>query len=686
MSSTTRSGCSVGETLMKCCGHCISKSVKDEVKALLCLAWPVTLTVFLQFFLSEMNLLFCGHIGKLELDAAGLALSFTNVTGLSVGMGMSAACDTLISQAFGAKKFYKIGIIIQKGILILSLVMLPIWAVWLNAGSLLQVLNQDPEVVKQAAVVCKILIIGLPGNFLYTLLRKYLQNQGIVKPVAVIGFIIILISALTHFITVILLDLGLLGAAGSLVFCQLLQPVICLAIIRYKKLGRNTWNGWSWECVVDWWMFLRLGLPSVAMVCTDWWTFEIVVLVAGMVSIVDLGASVVTFQVIATVFMVPLGLALAAAVRVGTFLGANQPTKAKRTAWVSISLVGLFTVFISVLLLSLRSSISYIFTSDKDVVTLVAKAMLVVAPILIVDGLQGSIQGVYRGAGRQKTGAAFNLIGSYFVGLPIGVPLALIGKKGIIGLWIGVLCGLVVMALGGLIVVLRLDWIDEAMKAQKRMGVVSDSLENLSEDNCEQTETCLQVKDIVDQNEDDENSCHDSLALLVDEPSDVNKDQRCLNKTTIEDASFKCATQNFKFEMEPKSMMSPSQKRTALGQKLLLFLAGAMIVIGAGITSNFFSYQDPNLYNSTCNASSFHIYSTGTGLPFVTTAVVTLSVTSAAGALPVTSPKYSCTTSCAFSTNTPALPVSRGTVHPRPSKVLKLYSSSYAISLFSRQP
>ena len=37
---------------------------------------------------------------------------------------------------------------------------------------------------------------------------------------------------------------------------------------------------------------------------------------------------------------VPFGIVLAAAVRVGTFLGANQPTKAKRTAWVSISLVG----------------------------------------------------------------------------------------------------------------------------------------------------------------------------------------------------------------------------------------------------------------------------------------------------------------------------------------------------------
>ena len=72
----------------------------------------------MQFFLTELNLLFCGHIGKVELDAAGLAISvmmprvicilpfvtlchcfqFTNVTGVSVGIGLTTACDTLISQ------------------------------------------------------------------------------------------------------------------------------------------------------------------------------------------------------------------------------------------------------------------------------------------------------------------------------------------------------------------------------------------------------------------------------------------------------------------------------------------------------------------------------------------------------------------------------------------------------------
>ena len=43
------------------------------------------------------------------------------------------------------------------------------------------------------------------------------------------------------------------------------------------------------------------------------------------------------------------------------------------------------------------------------------------------------MQGVYRGSGRQKTGAVLNMIGCYLVGLPIGIPLALVGKQGVKG-------------------------------------------------------------------------------------------------------------------------------------------------------------------------------------------------------------------------------------------------------------
>jgi MATE family multidrug resistance protein len=172
------------------------------------MAWPVVVTIFMQFFLTELNLLFCGHIGKLELDAAGIAISFTNVTGLSVGVGLTTACDTIISQACGGGNHYKVGVTIQRGILILALVMLPIWCIWLNAETVLLLLQQDRDVAKMAGTICKILIIGLPGNFLYTLLRKYLQSQKIVKPLVVVGLIVVASSTLAHYIAIFVLDSG----------------------------------------------------------------------------------------------------------------------------------------------------------------------------------------------------------------------------------------------------------------------------------------------------------------------------------------------------------------------------------------------------------------------------------------------------------------------------------------------
>jgi MATE family multidrug resistance protein len=49
------------------------------------------------------------------LDVAALATMFTAVTGLSIGLGMATALDTLASQAAGAGQPHLIGTYIQRG-------------------------------------------------------------------------------------------------------------------------------------------------------------------------------------------------------------------------------------------------------------------------------------------------------------------------------------------------------------------------------------------------------------------------------------------------------------------------------------------------------------------------------------------------------------------------------------------
>ena len=77
----------------------------------------------LEILPGEVALMFIGHIptvsaeqGMNFLAAAGLSNMFMNITGVSVGLGILSAMDTLCSQTFGANEKKQLGIILQRGI------------------------------------------------------------------------------------------------------------------------------------------------------------------------------------------------------------------------------------------------------------------------------------------------------------------------------------------------------------------------------------------------------------------------------------------------------------------------------------------------------------------------------------------------------------------------------------------
>ncbi|XP_034544773.1 multidrug and toxin extrusion protein 1-like isoform X2 [Notolabrus celidotus] len=444
---------------------------RNELVQLFRLAGPVVISQLMVFMISFVSTVFCGHLGKTELAGVALSIAVVNVTGISIGTGLSLTCDTLISQTYGSGNLKRVGVILQRGILILLLACFPCWAILINTEPLLLAAKQSPEVASLAQLYVKIFMPALPASFMYQLQGRYLQNQGIIWPQVITGAIGNIINAIINYVFLYCLDMGVAGSAAANAISQYLLAVVLYVYICWRGLHKATWGGWSMDCLQEWGPFVQLAIPSMLMLCLEWWLFEMGGFLAGVISEAELGAQSIVYELAVVAYMFPLGFSAAASVRVGNALGAGNVEQAKLSSKVPILCTFIIACFIGAGLSIVRNVIGYIFTSEEDILQRVADVMIIFCFMHVFDAVAGVTGGVLRGAGKQLIGALCNLVGFYFIGFPIGVSLMFAANMGIVGLWTGLVVCVFMQSLFFVILVFKLDWKKAAEEARLRAGV-----------------------------------------------------------------------------------------------------------------------------------------------------------------------------------------------------------------------
>lgn len=443
----------------------------NELLQLVKLAGPVLISQLMVYMISTVSMVFCGHMGRTELAGVSLAAAVVNVSGISVGTGLSATCDTLISQTYGSGNLKRVGVILQRGVLILLLACFPCWAVLINTEPLLLAVEQSPEVASLAQMYVKIFMPALPAAFMYQLLGKYLQNQGIMWPQVITGAIGNVFNVVINYVFLYPLELGVAGSAAANAMSQYLLALFLYAYICWKGLHKATWGGWTLDCLQEWGLFIKLAIPSMLMICLSWWIFEIGGFLAGVISEVELGAQSIAYQLCIVAYMSPLGFSVAASVRVGNALGAGNPKQAVLSCKVSIICALAVACLVGAFIISTRNVIGYIFTSEQDIIQRVADVMLIFGFMHICDAIAGVAAGVLRGVGKQLIGALCNFVAFYFIGFPIGVSLMFAANMGIVGLWTGLVICLLLQMIFYVIFLCKLDWKKASEDALVRAGV-----------------------------------------------------------------------------------------------------------------------------------------------------------------------------------------------------------------------
>lgn len=62
------------------------------------------------------------------------------------------------------------------------------------------------------------------------------------------------------------------------------------------------------KSLTEWWPFLKMGIPSTAMQCFEWWAFELIAIFAGLLGKEQLAAQVAVINVVTLIYMLPLGM------------------------------------------------------------------------------------------------------------------------------------------------------------------------------------------------------------------------------------------------------------------------------------------------------------------------------------------------------------------------------------------
>ncbi|CAN6891910.1 unnamed protein product [Brassica oleracea] len=311
----------------------------EESKAQIVYSLPMIFTNLFFYCIPLTSVMFASHLGQLELAAATLANSWTTVTGFAFMVGLSGALETLCGQGFGAKSYRMLGIHLQSSCIVSLVFTIFISILWFFTESVFGLIRQDPNISKQAALYMKYHAPGLLAyGFLQNILR-FCQTQSIITPLVVFSFVPLVINIGISYVLVYLTSLGFIGAPIAtsislwIAFLSLGTYVIC------SDKFKDTWTGFSLESIRYVVTNLTLSLPSAAMVCLEYWAFEILVVLAGLMPNPEITTSLVAICVNteAISYMLTYGLSAAASTRVSNELGAGNVKGAKKATSVTTS-------------------------------------------------------------------------------------------------------------------------------------------------------------------------------------------------------------------------------------------------------------------------------------------------------------------------------------------------------------
>lgn len=431
-------------------------SYATHARATLVLGLPLVGSHLAQMALHVTDTVLLGWYGVNELAAIVLGTSMFFAVFI-LGSGFAQAVMPLVAAALGradeaqVRRDTRMGLWLSIGFGLLT------YPLFWWSGPLLLALGQRPEVAALGQDFLRIGGLGMIPALLVMALKSYLAALERTQVVLWTTLTAVGVNLLLAYMLIFgywgAPEMGIKGAAVASLTVQVLTLLILavyagwLPELRRFRLYQRFWRP-DWHAMRQ---VFRLGWPIGITGLAETGLFQASALMMGWIGTVELAAHGITMEVASLSFMVHLGLSNAATVRAGRAEGAGDARSLRDGAKTAIALSFGFGAVMVALFLVVPEPIIALFldTTKPDSAAIIqfgAQLLVMAALFQLADAMQVVALGLLRGIRDTRVPMIAAAVSYWGIGIPSSYILAFHFNLGGIGLWSGLVIGLLAAA------------------------------------------------------------------------------------------------------------------------------------------------------------------------------------------------------------------------------------------------
>lgn len=398
-------------------------------------------------------------VGKLDptnLAAVSLGNSFIFIA-MSIGIGFSAAITPVVAEAHSKIHDKDLMKSFVNGFILCLFLGCFLYGAILLFKPLLNVLDQPQNVVELAIPYLDIVALSLIPLLMFQALKQFSDGLSLTANSMYATILANVVNVIINYVLIFgefgFPQMGIIGAAIGTLVSRIIM-FIFLFFLLYKRDVIRKYILYIFKFIIDTEMIkkiISLGFPTSLQMLFEVGIFTAAIWLSGLLGEITQAANQIVLNISSMTFMIASGLSVSAAIRAGNQKGLNNYNELKRIS-LSILLLGIiFAMVFSLLIFFFRSALPYIYIDISDslnydknleIVSKAATLFIVVSLFQLFDSAQVIILGTLRGMQDVIIPTVIVFIAYWVVGFPVSYYYGDISQYKEIGIWFGLLCGL----------------------------------------------------------------------------------------------------------------------------------------------------------------------------------------------------------------------------------------------------